>query len=145
MFTRSKKLCSLVWRCKQSCNVNMLNYRMVNLIYINIEQILVLFFSITKFMLLPNVYERLKILGNGIMESFESKFDMFTTCVPKVACSTLFPLRVNIFPLNFFPILIGGPIDFWHPYQCNKHVIAQHSTMDNQKTKIKTLLKQIQP
>jgi len=63
-------------------------------------------------MLLPNVYNRLKILGNGIMESFESKFDMLTTCDLKVACSALFPLRANTFPLHYFPILIGGPIDF---------------------------------
>jgi hypothetical protein len=30
----------------------------------------------------------------------------------KVACFGLFPLRANTYPLNYFPILIGGPIDF---------------------------------
>ncbi len=63
-------------------------------------------------MLLPNVYSRLKIIGNGIMESFESKFDVLTTCDLKVACFALFPLKGNTFPFNSFPIFIGGPIDF---------------------------------
>jgi hypothetical protein len=65
-----------------------------------------------KFMLLPNVYSRLKILGNGIMDNFVSKFDMLTTCDLKVACSALFPLRGNILLLNSFPILTGGHVDF---------------------------------
>jgi hypothetical protein len=45
-----------------------------------------------KFMLLPNDYNRLKILGNGIMGRFEKKFNMLTACDPRVACFALFPL-----------------------------------------------------
>ncbi len=63
-------------------------------------------------MLLPNVYSRLKILGNGIMENFESKFDMLTTCDPEMAYSALFLLRGHTLLLNSFQILTGGHVDF---------------------------------
>jgi hypothetical protein len=71
-----------------------------------------MFLSTMKFILLPNVYSKLKILGNRIMEIFERKFDMFTACDPKVACSTLFPLKGNTLFLNSIPILTGGHVDF---------------------------------
>jgi hypothetical protein len=69
-------------------------------------------FSIMKFMLLPNDYSRLKILGNGILGRFKEKFNMLTTCDPKVAHFTLFLLGSKTLPLCSFLVLAGSPIDF---------------------------------
>jgi hypothetical protein len=80
--------------------------------YINIEQILVLFFAIMKFMLLPNDYSRLKILGNGILGRFEKKFNMLTTSDLRVAHFALFPLGGKTLPFSSFPILTSGLVDF---------------------------------
>ncbi len=71
-----------------------------------------MFFSIMKFMLLPNDYNRLKILGNGILRRFEKTFNMFITCDPRVTHSRLFPLGSKTLPLSSFLVLVGSSIDF---------------------------------
>jgi hypothetical protein len=108
---------------------------MVNLIYSNKELILnFLFLSILMKMLLPNDYNLdWKFYEMEIWSSFGKQIDMVTRCDPNATCSTLFPLGGNTFPHSSF-VVLGGPIDFWHPYQHNKICwIIQQSTMDNHK------------
>jgi hypothetical protein len=54
----------------------------------------------------------LKILRNGILGKFEKKFNMFTTCDPKVAHFALFPLGRKTLPLSSFLVLASGHVDF---------------------------------
>jgi len=40
-------------------------------------------------------------------------------------------LQGDTLPYSSF-LIASGHVDFWHPYQHNKYVIVQYSTMDNQ-------------
>jgi hypothetical protein len=111
--------------------MNMLIYKMVNLIYINIKLILIwiLFLSIMK-MLWPNNNNRLKFWRKGIDQLWKIIWHVHHMW-SRSSMFYIISLGGDTLPYSSF-LVTSGLADFWHPYQHNKYVIVQYSTMDKQ-------------